>query len=248
MAIVYLASNNGTLSEKDEVLFYEDYKGNKTKLLPNKVSQIVIIGRINITGSALNIILYNQISVVFVKKNGRHAGKLVYTDKKNTILRHKQHEVSSNPKIAATIAKDIVRGKIHNQYLFLQRINRKNKSDDAQLAQGIREIGRIRDMLERTDRLEVIRGYEGDASRIYFSLFGLNINSDWASFSSRSKNPPLDPVNSVLSFLYTVLANRIAGYIYELGLDSGIGTLHSVTYGRDSLVFDLIERNSELLL
>lgn len=241
MSTVYITSNNGTLSESGEVLLYEDYKGNKTKLLPNKVTEILVIGKMTITSGAFVILLSHQISVVFIKKNGKYAGKLVYMDKKNTLLRHRQHIISADPDKSASIAKDIVRGKIHNQYLFMQRINRKNKVDGRFLEDSIKEVGRIRHLLENTYDINSIRGLEGDASRIYFSCFGMNIQSDWTSFTTRTKNPPLDPVNSVLSFLYTVLANKISGYIYELGLDSGIGTLHSVSYGRESLVYDLVE-------
>ena len=242
MSIVYLASNNGTLTEKDNVLFYEDYKGNKTKLLPQKVSQIIVIGRLTITGSAFYVLFQYQISVIFLKKNGKNIGRLLYSDKKNTVLRHKQHEVCSNPELVASIAKDIVRGKIHNQYLFLQRINRKNNNSDARrIESNLAEMNRIRRLLESADDITAIRGYEGDASRIYFSCFGLNINCEWTKFKTRSKNPPLDPVNAVLSFLYTVLAHRIGIYVYELGLDPGVGTLHAISYGRDSLIYDLIE-------
>lgn len=241
MSTVYLASNNGVLSEKDNVLFYEDYRGNKTKLLPQKISQIIVIGRLTITGSAFTLLFQYQISVVFIRKNGKHVGRLLYSDKKNVALRHKQHEVCSNSVMVASIAKDIVRGKIHNQYLFMQRINRKSKSDAGFIDSQLSEMNRIRRLLESAKDISIIRGYEGDASRLYFSCLGMNINCDWTSFTSRSKNPPLDPVNAVLSFLYTVLAHKIGLYLYELGLDSGVGTLHAISYGRDSLVYDLIE-------
>lgn len=242
MAVVYITSNNGSLSEKDHVLFYEDYTGTRTKILPSKVSQINVIGRLTITSGAFAILFSNQIDVIFLNKNGKYSGKLVYSDKKNTILRHMQHEISSDKNRSASIAKDIVRGKLHNQYLFLQRIKRKNRDgSEKQLYCAIKEIGRIRSLLEEAHSIDEIRGYEGDAARLYFSCFGLNIECGWAFFCGRNKNPPLDPVNSVLSFLYTVLANRISYYVHENGLDAGIGTLHSITYGRESLVFDLIE-------
>ena len=243
MSIVYLASNNGTLTEKDDVLFYEDYKGNNTKLLPQKISQIIVIGRLTITGSAFYILFQYQISVVFLRKNGNHIGRLLYSDRKNSVLRHKQHEVCSDKNLSISIAKDIVRGKIHNQYLFMQRINRKNtdKSGLHRLDAALDDMKRIRRLLESADDISAVRGYEGDASRIYFSCYGLNFKCDWTKFTIRSKNPPLDPINAVLSFLYTVLAHRIGLYVYEAGLDSGIGTLHSISYGRDSLIYDLIE-------
>jgi len=143
-------------------------------------------------------------------------------------------------KFQTTIARDIVRGKLHNEYLFLQRIARK-KPNDKNLTRGITDMDRIRQKLENAESVDEIRGYEGQGAHIYFSLFGLNVITNWTTFHTRTKNPPLDPVNSVLSFLYTLLANRIDSYVSLEGLDPSVGSLHALSYGRKSLVFDLLE-------
>ena len=167
--------------------------------------------------------------------------RLVYSEKKNTILRHRQHLISADNASSLSIAKDIVRGKLHNQYLFMQRIARKTGDINRKITTAVENLAVVRKRLETVSDLNEVRGLEGDGSRLYFSCLGEDITCGWTDFKGRTKNPPLDPVNSVLSFLYTVLANRISGYIHRSGLDPGIGTLHSVTYGRESLVYDLIE-------
>lgn len=240
MSVVYIVSSNGKLNKENQVLHYSDYKGNTTKILPDKVDQIVVVGAMEITGQALLLIMNKQINVTFFHKNGRYEGRLIYQDSKNTLLRHAQHQMLDNKEFTASLAKDIVRGKLHNQYLFLQRMSRKFPELRC-FKEGIKAFSSIREELERTYVLEEIRGCEGMGAKIYFDLFGNNITAKWTSFSCRTKNPPLDPVNSVLSFIYTVLASRIERYINEEGLDSSVGSLHALTYGRKSLVFDLIE-------
>lgn len=241
LATVYITSHNGVLNDSSDVLYYRDYQGNTTKLLPDKVSEIVFLGRTTITSGAFMLLFRYNIGVVFLSSRGKYISRIIYSDKKNTLLRHRQHVVCEDVNSSLTIAKDIVRGKLHNQYCFMQRIARKDGNRNETTVETISEMGRIREMLETVKTIEEVRGYEGDGSRLYFSLFGKNITCKWTTFNVRSKNPPRDEVNAVLSFLYTVLANRISGFIHTSGLDPGIGTLHAVSYGRESLVFDLVE-------
>ena len=138
------------------------------------------------------------------------------------------------------LARDIVKGKIHNELLFLQRLERKI-GKNAVVSESLQAISHVRTGLDHASFLDEIRGYEGIAAKNYFSCFGLAIDSKEFKFGGRTKNPPKDEINSVLSFLYTVLANRIDKYISLEGLDSSVGSLHALTYGRKSLVFDLIE-------
>ncbi len=241
LSTVYITSHNGVLNDSLGVLYYKDYQGNVTKILPDKVNEIVFLGRTTITSGAFYLLFRYNIDVVFLSTRGKYTSRLIYSDKKNTLLRHRQHILSENKEISLKIAKDIVRGKLHNQYYFMQRIARKKGSDASIVHEAICEIGVIRRRLETAKTIEEVRGYEGDGSKLYFSVFGENITCDWTTFSGRSKNPPNDEVNAVLSLLYTVLANRLVSYIHASGLDSGIGTLHALSYGRESLVFDLIE-------
>lgn len=237
---VYLVSNNGKLNYESGLLIYSDYLGNKTKLIPQKLSQVVVIGRLQLTGSAINTIVYNKVEVSFLHKNGKFNGKIVFEDSKNTFLRHKQHQVYDNEEKRLSIAKDIVRGKIHNQLFFAQRICRKfNNNNDLLVHANNIKKGML--CVNNSNSVNELIGIEGQASKEYYYIFGKNILPKWAVFNGRTKNPPRDQVNSVLSFLYTLLAIRVDSIIVSNGLDNSIGTLHSLSYGRKSLVFDLIE-------
>lgn len=238
--IAYLVSNNGKLITDSGVLVYNDYLGNTTKLLPNKLTQIVVIGRLELTGSSINTIMNHKIPVIFLHKNGKYNGKLIFDNSKNTFLRHKQHQIYDDSARSLSIAKDIIRGKIHNQLLFAQRINRKLNNQE-QILNNIHLMKKKLNSLDLVESLNELRGVEGEVAKLYFYILGKNIVPHWAIFNGRSKNPPLDEVNSVLSFLYTLLAIRIDSIINSSGLENSIGTLHALSYGRKSLVFDLIE-------
>lgn len=239
MAVAYLVSNNGKLNRSGEILEYSDYLGNRTKLIPDKLDEIMVIGRMELTGPALFLIMEHRIPVYFFHMNGRYNGILTFDDPKNVFLRHKQHLLAEDQEFVKKVSIDIVRGKLQNQHLFLQRIGRKLKS--SAIDQDIIEFDRLRDALDKCETVDAIRGIEGSAARKYYGLLGLNIECPWVKFSKRSKNPPRDEVNAVLSFLYTVLANKVSSALAKTGLDRAIGCLHSMTYGRNSLVFDLME-------
>lgn len=228
LSTVYITSHNGTLNCSSDVLFYKDYEGNATKLFPDKVEEIVLIGKTTITSGAFVLLFKNNIDVVFLNSYGKYISRLIYCDKKNTILRHRQHLMSEDAKASLEVAKDIVRGKLCNQYCYIQRIKRKTRKEKDAVEKALENFRYVKSRLERAGSMDEVRGLEGEGSRLYFSVFGLNIKCGWTEFRTRTKNPPLDEVNAVLSLLYAVLANRICSYIRSAGLDSGIGTLHAV--------------------
>jgi len=202
---------------------------------------IIVIGMMDITGAALNVCIERRISIFFLRYNGKFNGKLVFDDSKHTLLRLKQHLTAENEKFAFPIAKSIVLGKTLNEYLFMQRIQRK-LPDNKEIINSLVQVKRIRKSLEELDsRIESIRGFEGSIARLYFRTLRFNIICDWTQFNCRTKNPPRDEVNATLSFLYTLLACKVDTEIMLEGLDDSVGTLHDFSYGRKSLVFDLME-------
>ena len=239
MSVAYLVSNNGKLTREGDIFKYFDYLGNVTKLIPERTDELIVIGTLDITGPALYLLMKHKIKVYFFYKNGKNNGQFVFEDPKNVLLRHKQHLLIEDRKFVTTTARDIVRGKIHNQYLFLQRIGR--KTENISISRALVEFDKLKKSLDCVDTVDKVRGIEGASANIYFSLFGYNILADWICFNGRNKNPPLDEVNAVLSFLYTVLASKVSSALVKTGLDLAVGTLHALTYGRNSLVFDLLE-------
>ncbi len=241
MAVIYILSDAGKLSKKNETIVFSQPDGTNTILFPFKTEQLVIMGNVSISGEVLRLLTKYKITTTFLSSNGKFNGKLLFGDGKNVFLRQKQYRILDNPQESLYIAKSIVTGKIRNEISFMQRIKRKESIIEGKLIKAISSIKQTLRDAENCGDIEKLRGYEGIAAKKYFEVFGYNIQPEWAIFKTRSKNPPKTNVNSVLSFLYTLLMYRVESAIEAQGLDICAGNLHALNYGRKALVFDLME-------
>ncbi len=241
MSEIYILSDYGKLSKRDETIVFTQPDGTSTILFPFKTEQLVLIGRISISADALRLLTKHKIPTTFLSSNGKFNGRLSFGDKKNVFLRQKQFRILDNPKKSLEIARSIVVGKIKNEISFMQRIKRKNPADEVVIERALNSVKNTLSDAEKTDDIEKLRGYEGLAARKYFEVFKFNLQPEWAEFKTRSKNPPKSNVNAVLSFLYTLLMYRVESAVEAAGLDSCCGNLHAVNYGKTALVFDLME-------
>lgn len=241
MATAYIISDYGKLGKHDDVLVFTQPDGERTVLYPYKTDRLVLMGRVSISADALWLLSRHKIPTTLISNRGEFNGKIDFGDGKNVFLRQKQYRLLDDTKASLEIARSIVVGKIRNSLSFVQRIKRKNDSDDERVAVAIEAMKNAMNDADKTDDIEKLRGYEGSAARAYFSVFAMNILPEWASFPKRSRNPPETNVNAVLSFLYTLLSYRVDGAIEAHGMDSYCGNLHALDYGSTSLVFDLME-------
>lgn len=241
MAEIYILSDYGKLTKKDETIVFVQPDGTRTILFPFKTEQLVVMGNVSVSGDALRMLSKYKITTTFLSSNGRFNGKLTFGDGKNVFLRQRQYRILDDAERSLQIARSIVTGKIRNQISFMQRIKRKNGAEEKSLLDSINAIKRTLENAQSAGDMERLRGYEGLAARQYFSVFGCNIIPGWAEFKSRSKNPPRSNVNAVLSFLYTLLLYRVESALESHGLDVCCGNLHAVNYGKQALSFDLME-------
>lgn len=241
MAEVYILSSIGKLGKRDTSLVFYKPDGTEQILYPFKIKQLLLVGKISISGDAFRILAKNRIPVSFISENGYFNSRLVYANEKNVFLRQAQYRIMDNAEQSLQIAKDIVIGKIKNQISFMHRIKRKNNFEFEKIKNAILKTKELIKKAETVESIDVLRGIEGNASKNYFSVFKCNISPEWADFPCRSKNPPRSNVNAVLSFLYTILMTRVETAIESHGLDTMAGTLHASRYGASSLVFDLTE-------
>ena len=126
MAEIYILSDYGKLSKKDETIVFSQADGTNTILFPFKTEHLVLMGRVSISADALRLLTKYKISTTFLSSNGKFNGKLSFGDSKNIFLRQKQFRILDNPKKSLEIAKNIVAGKIRNEISFMQRIKRKS--------------------------------------------------------------------------------------------------------------------------
>lgn len=244
MTDLHIISKRGKITKTDEHLLFRDIEGNETRILPSKINQILLYENISITGEAFNILAKNKIPLSIKTYSGIDNIHFQYEDSKNVFLRQNQYRIVDNQGMSLKIAKSIVSGKIKNQLTFIQRIKRTDFSSEEQQEEVLFAVNELKLNLAKIKKcksLDTLRGIEGLSSRLYFSVFGLHIKPSWAEFKNRSKNPPKSNVNAVLSFLYSLLSNEVSFVAQSRGLDIMVGNLHTLSYGRDSLVYDLVE-------
>ncbi len=210
-----------------------------------KLNQVVIFGKAELTASARNLLMLKNIDVTFMSKSGKYLGRMENPYGKNIFLRQAQFLLLSDNNHALKLAKIIVKGKLKNYHSFLSRQSREHQ--DVHIKDIKSDIERLNMKIDRAKDINSVRGYEGMGSRLYFSVYKQIFNKDWG-FTKRIRRPPTDPINSLLSLGYTLLANHIDAYIKITSLDPYMGFFHQPTYGRPSLTLDLMEEFRPLIV
>ena len=204
-----------------------------------EVGRILVLGRVQISTSAIEVCLEQQIPVIFMSQTGDYKGHLwssefcdLPTEAAQFGRRHDRH-------FQQAMARHLLHGKLTNSRHLLLRLNRKRKV--AGLSAKIHRIDQHIAALTQTDDLNVMRGHEGAAARLYFEALGQLITNSGFSLSGRNRRPPKDPVNSLLSFGYTLLFNNVLSLILAEGLNPYLGNLHRSDRKEMHLAFDLME-------
>jgi len=224
-----------------------------------KVDDVVVVGEVTMTSSALHMLLEKNIEIHFLGYYGQFKGRLTPGLSKNSLLRMAQHRAHNDLCKRGELARRFVIGKLSNQRTMLQRSNRRQadplfKQEIEQLGGIIRRLSTLSTEVGTTYTLatgdtgiegtpiETILGMEGAGSAAYFNCFGnmLSDQQQWA-FAGRVKRPPTDPVNALLSYGYALLTSQVASAVQIIGFDQFIGYLHSSVYGRPALALDLME-------
>lgn len=204
-----------------------------------EVSEVLVFGNISLTPACISVLLARGIDTIFMTARGRYRGRLAGPAGKNVELRMAQYARSRDEDFRAATARAIVRGKIANQRNLLLRAQRELKLE--KLSGAVAGMRRMLEAIENAPDTESVRGFEGQAASLYFGVFGLCIRNPAFSFSKRTRRPPRDPINAMLSFGYTLLNLTMESLVLRAGLDPALGTFHSPEYGRPSLALDLIE-------
>ena len=235
---IYITTQGTKLIREGRHLLVKKGTDTWQTLFIDKMKQLLVFGRIELTAPARNLLLQHGVDTVFLTEDGRYRGRYELPEPKNIFLRIKQFNLLNDTDFGIKCARWIVAGKITNMMTLLQRMKRTRKQKKPGTKAG--EIKRLLTKLETADSVDSVRGYEGAASAHYFSVFGRGFNTD-QGFRHRVRRPPTDPVNSVLSLLYTFLFNRVFAAIRINHLDPYPAFLHTPDYGRTSLALDLME-------
>lgn len=211
----------------------------------HNLESIVTFGYTGASPALMGYCAEKNISIVFLKTNGRFLARVIGKSKGNVVLRKKQYRLSEDEVISAKIARNFIVGKIYNNKWIIERMTRDYplRIDVAQFKEVSKHLSSILPEVRKCEDLERLRGLEGQAAISYNKLFNQMIlqQKEDFYFNIRSRRPPLDNVNAMLSFAYTLLANDMASALEGVGLDAYVGFLHRDRPGRVSLALDVME-------
>ncbi|MGC9469408.1 MAG: CRISPR-associated endonuclease Cas1 [Anaerolineae bacterium] len=216
------------VTKEDEVLFRAPLE---------KVSQVVLVGYVGLTTPAMLALLHAQVPVLLVKRTGALVGRLVPETPKNLPLRQAQYARDEDARFALAMARSIVAGKLRNQRVLALRIlRRRPEADRAPLPQLYAAEAQV----PAADTQDQLLGVEGAGARAYLAIYRQAFDPGWG-FDARTRRPPRDPINALLSLGYTLLGHAMMTALEAVGLDPYLGYFHAEKYGRPALALDLVE-------
>ncbi len=245
MNILYVTSPDAYLSLDGENIVVLVEEKEKIRVPLHNLEGIVTFGYTGASPALMGQCAKRNIALTFLTQHGRFLARVVGETRGNVVLRREQYRIADQPERKLEIARNCIIGKVFNTRSVINRTIRDHgeriEEDRFQLVS--KQLKESLQLIRRASSLEELRGYEGEAASRYFSVFDdliLQQKNDFY-FHNRNKRPPLDYVNAMLSFIYTLLAHDVAAALETVGLDSYVGFLHTDRPGRVSLALDMME-------
>ncbi|NLI78442.1 MAG: type I-C CRISPR-associated endonuclease Cas1 [Candidatus Riflebacteria bacterium] len=242
---LYVTTQGTYLARKGLTVDVRVEKKTKVRIPIHTLAGVVCFGRVAMSPALMELCGLRNVGVSFLSERGRFFGRVQGPVSGNVLLRREQYRRADDLEATLRIGRAVVTAKIANSRTVLQRGLRDHGEkipvppvNDAldRMGAGLARVGTL-------DALDAVRGIEGETSRAYFGVFDHLIvaQKDHFSFRDRNRRPPLDRVNALLSFLYTVLSHDVSSALQAVGLDPAVGFLHRDRSGRASLALDLME-------
>jgi len=242
---LYVTTQGAYLTRDGETVVVRVEQELAMRVPVHTLAGIVCFGRVSASPPLMGLCAERGVALAFFTESGRFLARVQGPVSGNVFLRREQYRRSDDSVQAAEIARSAVIAKVANSRTVLLRAARERSGADErpEIAAVALRLGRLIDELQKKLPLDTVRGHEGDAARSYFSVFDHLISESKEAFffHERSRRPPLDNVNALLSFLYTLLTHDIAAALEGVGLDPAVGYLHRDRPGRPSLALDLLE-------
>jgi CRISPR-associated protein Cas1 len=242
---LFVTTQGAYLAKEGETVVVKVEQAVRLRIPVHTIGGIVCFGNVGCSPFLMGFCAENGVGISFLTEYGRFLARVQGPVSGNVLLRREQYRKADDPGFSAGMARAVLIGKIANCRTVLQRALRDHseKLDAGRIADTVKRLNNHLELLNRDQPLDILRGLEGDAAHIYFSVFDHLIVSqkDAFSFHERNRRPPLDNVNCLLSFIYTLLVHDIRSALETVGLDPAVGFLHRDRPGRPSLALDLIE-------
>lgn len=206
---------------------------------------IVSFGYTGASPALMGYCAERNISIAFLTKNGRFLARVIGQSRGNVVLRKRQYRLSEDEEASAKISRNFIIGKLFNHKWMVERMTRNHplRIDINAFKETSKQLTSVLHEVKVCEELDRLRGWEGQAAITYNKVFNsmiLQQKEDFV-FHLRSRRPPQDNVNAMLSFAYTLLANDTAAALEAVGLDAYVGFMHRDRPGRASLALDVME-------
>ena len=211
----------------------------------HNLEDIVLFTYLGVSPKLIQKCMEYNIGICYLTTTGRYIARLKGESRGNILLRRQQYRLADNPEDCLMISKSIILAKIYNEKWTIERYIRQyeHRIDIAKLKEASCYLTELMDRLSQVNNMETLRGIEGIAQVTYFSCFNdmiLNQKDDF-QFKTRTRRPPLDAINAMLSYMYAILSNDTASALESVGLDAYAGFMHTDRPGRISLALDIVE-------
>lgn len=242
---LYVTTQGTYLAKEGECIVVR--VGNEVRLrVPvHSLGGVVCFGQVSCSPFLMGFAAERGLGFSFLTEHGRFLARVQGPVSGNVLLRREQYRRADSPESSAEVARSIISAKVVNARRVLQRAMRDHgdKLDGAALEMKVRHLRDCLMRLQQPVSLDVVRGVEGEAAKGYFSVFDNLILAKEPEFrfEGRSRRPPLDRVNCLLSFIYTLLGHDVRSALEGVGLDSAVGFLHRDRPGRHGLALDIME-------
>lgn len=238
---LYVTRQGAYVHKERETVVIEHERKKLMQVPIHSVSGLFCFGNVLVSPALMGFCGEKGVNLAFFTEYGRFYGRLQGKKSGNVLLRRAQYNADESTSLE--IARSVVAAKLVGCRNVLLRQQR-NHGETESLGRAVKHLAASIRLARYVDNLDSLRGIEGDAAAQYFAVFGEMINQgarEEFTFSGRNRRPPRDPVNALLSFVYSILGQDISAALNGVGLDPQVGYLHADRPGRDSLAQDLLE-------
>lgn len=241
--VLYILTEGSYLYCQNDTIAVKVGDSEKVRIPAHTVESIICLQNTTVTTPFIGFCSKHGISLSFHTESGRFLGRVYGSTNGNVLLRKKQYDIMDTNE-ALEIVRNILIGKFANSRNVLLKSARNNTEQASfVLRQSADMISESFKLLLNADNVDSMRGIEGSVASIYFSAFDnmLKTEDEKMTFEKRSRRPPENRVNALLSFVYMLLKNDVCSALESVGLDPAAGYLHSLRPGRESLALDIME-------
>lgn len=245
LSTLYVQTQGASLHLDGEAIRVFLPEDSRKRILPlRRYDALVVYGHVNLSTELISQCAADGRPITWMSRSGRFIGRLDGSQRGNILLRHAQHKAHMSEPARLAIARSIVAGKLQNSRQVLLRAARDatGRRQEA-LRRAAADMAGMIPAVANGDSLDELMGIEGNGARCYFSVFShlISVHSDLPPLTARTRRPPTDPLNALLSFSYGLVRSLVHGAAEAVGLDPYLGFLHGIRPAKPALVLDLME-------